>query len=99
MTPKWLLRHLQIPDRADRIVLPGYLHDGLELIRQSLGQHVECGPRDIRDLPTFLVVNGCEMQATANTPLRLSPRSITPDDSPHKNLSRPLNGSCAMVPT
>ncbi len=53
MTPKWLLRHLQIPDQADRVVLPGYLHDGLELIRQSLGERIESGPRDIRDLPTF----------------------------------------------
>ncbi|MCA9181771.1 MAG: dihydropteroate synthase, partial [Planctomycetales bacterium] len=53
MTPKWLLRHLQIPDQADRVVLPGHLHDELELIRHSFGQRIECGPRDIRDLPTF----------------------------------------------
>ena len=53
MTPKWLLRHAQIPDRADRVVLPGHLQNGLEIIRQSLGERIECGPRDIRDLPTF----------------------------------------------
>ncbi len=53
MTPKWLLRHLQIPDAADRVILPGHLADGLEFLRQSLGERLECGPRDIRDLPTF----------------------------------------------
>ncbi len=53
MTPKWLLRNLQVPDEADRVLLPGYLQDGLEAIRQSLGSRIECGPRDIRDLPTF----------------------------------------------
>ncbi|MEO8271388.1 MAG: DUF6513 domain-containing protein [Aureliella sp.] len=53
ITPKWLLRHLQIPDEADRVVLPGHLQDGLEIVRQSLGERIECGPRDIRDLPTF----------------------------------------------
>ena len=53
MTPKWLLRHVQIPDDADRVILPGHLLDGLDTIRCSLGDRVECGPRDIRDLPTF----------------------------------------------
>lgn len=53
MTPKWLLRHIQIPEHADRVILPGHLAEGLHTIRQSLGDRLECGPRDIRDLPTF----------------------------------------------
>lgn len=53
MTPKWLLRHAQIPDQADRVILPGHLAPGLNTIRESLGERIDCGPRDIRDLSTF----------------------------------------------
>lgn len=53
MTSKWLLRHLQIPDTADRVLLPGYLQPELPTIQRELGMQVECGPRDIRDLPAF----------------------------------------------
>ncbi len=53
ITPKWLLRHLQIPTHAQRVILPGHLRSELSSLQQSLGEHVECGPRDIRDLPTF----------------------------------------------
>jgi dihydropteroate synthase len=53
ITPKWLVRHLQIPSSAQRVILPGHLQHDLPQLQQILGQHVECGPRDIRDLPTF----------------------------------------------
>lgn len=53
MTPKWLSRHLQIPEQATRVLLPGHLQDGLETIRQAFDERIECGPRDIRDLSTF----------------------------------------------
>ncbi len=53
MTPKWLLRHLEIPAQAQRVILPGHLHNDLATLQQSLGSRVECGPRDIRDLPMF----------------------------------------------
>lgn len=53
MTPKWLLRHIDIPSQADRVLLPGHLHTELDVIQQALGTHVVCGPRDIRDLSTF----------------------------------------------
>lgn len=53
MTPKWLLRHIEIPPQASRVVLPGHLQRELPLLQQTLGAHVACGPRDIRDLPMF----------------------------------------------
>lgn len=53
MTPRWLLRHLDVPDGVDRVVLPGHLADDIETIREQIGHGIECGPRDIRDLPQF----------------------------------------------
>lgn len=53
MTPKWVLRHINIPEITDRVVVPGYLSDGVEVLSNELGIPVEAGPRDIRDLPTF----------------------------------------------
>lgn len=60
MTPKWLLRHLQIPDNCSRVILPGYLRSGLEEIRNGVEQAgsnraaiIECGPKDLRDLPNL----------------------------------------------
>jgi dihydropteroate synthase-like protein len=58
MTPKWLMRHLTIPSTCHRVILPGYLHAGLEEIRDSVhakfpqaNVSIECGPKDVRDLP------------------------------------------------
>ncbi len=53
MTPKWLLRHIEIPDGSTRVLLPGYLESGLEEIRAGLASTipVDCGPKDVRDLP------------------------------------------------
>lgn len=53
MTPKWLLRHMQIPDGTSRVILPGYLASGLEEIRSQSSVPVECGPKDVRDLPVM----------------------------------------------
>ncbi len=53
MTPKWLLRKLQVPDHVTRIIVPGYLESGIDELRASLQLPVDCGPRDIRNLPEF----------------------------------------------
>ena len=53
MTGKWLLRHLEIDSQVTRVVLPGYLADDLPWIREQIAIPVECGPRDIRELPSF----------------------------------------------
>ncbi len=57
MTGKWLLRHLQIPSCATRVILPGYLAEDLEWIRSQVPIAVDCGPRDIRELPGFFGKN------------------------------------------
>ncbi len=51
MTPQWLLKHMRIPDQATRVILPGYLQTGIEVIRSAVGTIIECGPKDVRDLP------------------------------------------------
>ena len=53
MTPAWLLRHLSIPQQATRLMVPGYLKNGLADIQSAVAVPVDCGPRDIRDLPMF----------------------------------------------
>lgn len=58
MTPKWLLRHLDVPASATRVMLPGYLAPHLAEIRQGLSEKlgaisIDCGPKDVRDLPTL----------------------------------------------
>ena len=53
MTPKWLLRHVQVPSQTTRVIVPGYLSEGIAELRESLGVQVDAGPRDIRDLPEF----------------------------------------------
>lgn len=56
MTPKWLLRHLEIPDAVDRVILPGHLAGDIDEIATQLERPIECGPRDIRDLPQYFGV-------------------------------------------
>ncbi|XZE20907.1 DUF6513 domain-containing protein [Pirellulaceae bacterium SH449] len=58
MTPKWLMRHLSIPADTTRVILPGYLEPGLSDVRDMIeaaypGRNllIECGPKDVRDLP------------------------------------------------
>ena len=60
MTPRWLLKHIQVPDSSKRVILPGYLQDGLEEIRSALAIDalIECGPKDLRDLPQMFGEQG-----------------------------------------
>ena len=51
MTPQWLLKHMRIPEQATRVVLPGYLQTGIDEIRSAVSTPIECGPKDVRDLP------------------------------------------------
>lgn len=53
MTSKWLLRHIEIPPEATSVLLPGYLDEEREALREQLPVDVDIGPRDIRDLPLF----------------------------------------------
>ncbi len=51
MTPQWLLKHMRIPEATTRVILPGYLESGIEEIRSAVSKPIECGPKDVRDLP------------------------------------------------
>ncbi|MGN6544380.1 MAG: DUF6513 domain-containing protein, partial [Aureliella sp.] len=53
MTPKWLLRKLEVPAGVTRIIVPGYLESGIDELRSALRVPVDCGPRDIRNLAEF----------------------------------------------
>lgn len=53
MTPRWLLRHIVVPDNATRVIVPGYLKEGVLELSKQLNIQVDSGPRDIRDLPDF----------------------------------------------
>jgi dihydropteroate synthase-like protein len=53
LTTEWVARHLTIPERTERIVLPGYCRGGLEALPAPAGASVERGPKDLRDLPEF----------------------------------------------
>ncbi len=53
MTPKWLLRHVAVPPQTSRVIVPGYLSEGVAALTAELQVRVESGPRDIRDLPEF----------------------------------------------
>ena len=51
ITPRWLLRHWNIPSHATEIIVPGYCEIGLDLLRAQTSVPVMCGPKDLRDLP------------------------------------------------
>ncbi len=53
MTPKWLLRHLDVPKEATQVVVPGYLSEGIGEVQSAIVCPVSSGPKDIRDLPSF----------------------------------------------
>ncbi|MBX3422687.1 MAG: dihydropteroate synthase [Pirellulaceae bacterium] len=57
MTGRWLLRHLQLDPAATTLVLPGYLVTDLSSIQAAVAIPVQCGPKNIVDLPLFFGAN------------------------------------------
>jgi dihydropteroate synthase len=54
MTPRWVARHLDVPQGVERVVLPGYCQGDLgPIIEKAGGVPVEQGPLDLRELPVF----------------------------------------------
>ncbi|MGO8745375.1 MAG: DUF6513 domain-containing protein [Thermoguttaceae bacterium] len=53
MTPKWIARRLEIPKGITRILVPGYCQGDLSPIAAMADIPVECGPRDLRQLPEY----------------------------------------------
>jgi dihydropteroate synthase len=54
MTPRWVARHLDVPQGTDRVVLPGHCRGDLSAIEAKAGTGVVLGPEDLRDLPRYL---------------------------------------------
>src|SRR3954470_5588835 len=54
MPPKWVARHLVVPEGVDRVILPGHCKGDLApVVEKAGGRPVELGPEDLRDLPRF----------------------------------------------
>ncbi len=62
MTPRWLLRHLVVPDHATMVIFPGYLQDHEATLEEAIGKPVRCGPRDLRQLPEFFGGKACDTE-------------------------------------
>ncbi len=55
MTPRWVARHLEVPEGTDRVILPGHCRGDLNLVAMKAAPAtVELGPEDLRDLPRYL---------------------------------------------
>ena len=54
MTPKWIVRHIDVPANTTRVLIPGYCTGDLSVIQSAVGVPVERGPRDLLQLPDFL---------------------------------------------
>ena len=50
MTPRWVARHLIVPEGVDRVILPGHCRGDLAALSAQAGVPVEVGPEDLRDL-------------------------------------------------
>ena len=53
MTPEWISKRVDIPEVADRVILPGYCRGDIGAIQALTRGSVEVGPKDLRQLPTF----------------------------------------------
>jgi dihydropteroate synthase len=51
MTPRWVARHLEVPEGISRVILPGHCRGDLAAVVEKAGTAVELGPEDLRDLP------------------------------------------------
>jgi dihydropteroate synthase len=63
MPPKWVGRHLDVPEGTDRVILPGHCRGDLTpVIDRSRGASVERGPEDLRDLPRYFGLEGASRE-------------------------------------
>ncbi|MFO0791177.1 MAG: DUF6513 domain-containing protein [Pirellulales bacterium] len=54
MTPDWIAKQIKVATGATRLLIPGYCAGDLQPIAAAVGIPVARGPRDLRELPTFL---------------------------------------------
>jgi dihydropteroate synthase len=57
MTPRWVARHLEVPEGTSRVVLPGHCRGDLTAVTEKAGTEVVLGPEDLRDLPRYVGVD------------------------------------------
>ena len=53
MNPKWVERHLHVPEGIGRVILPGHCQGDWRAISEKFQVEVELGPKDLRDLPRY----------------------------------------------
>jgi len=54
MTTEWIARHLTVAsDDTDLVLIPGLCEGDPAVIREKTGRHVEKGPKDLREIPTY----------------------------------------------
>ena len=53
-TTPWIARHLSVPARVDRVVLPGLCAGDLAAVAEQVKVPVERGPKDLMDLAEYL---------------------------------------------
>jgi len=51
ITPKWLLRHLEVPSETTHVIVPGYCEEGHSFLEQETGVSFVIGPKDCREIP------------------------------------------------
>jgi dihydropteroate synthase-like protein len=50
MTPAWIARHIQVPQPATKVIIPGYCEGDVSPIAEVAKVPIERGPRDLRQL-------------------------------------------------
>jgi dihydropteroate synthase-like protein len=53
MTPRWVARHMRVPEDTSRIILPGHCAGDLADLLAVTRAPVERGPKDLRQLPDY----------------------------------------------
>ncbi len=53
MTPAWIAARINVPEGADKIIIPGYADGDLAPLKAVVQIPVERGPRDLRRLPEY----------------------------------------------
>ncbi len=54
MTPDWIAKHIQVPDAATEVMLPGYCQGDRQNLEDQVRIPVVQGPRDLGRIPGFL---------------------------------------------
>ncbi|HXH24140.1 MAG TPA: DUF6513 domain-containing protein, partial [Vicinamibacterales bacterium] len=51
MTTPWIVRHLEVPEGTDLVMIPGLCEGDPQVIADRAGVPVEKGPKDLREIP------------------------------------------------